>query len=63
MAIQWLRLFAVNAGGTGLIPGWATKILHATYHSLKKKGERKPDLVLTIMLMLAPSNPKNDDSI
>ena len=26
---QWLRLHASNAGGTGLIPVWETKVLHA----------------------------------
>ena len=25
MAVQWLRLFASNVGGTGWIPGWGTK--------------------------------------
>ena len=29
LAVQWLRLCAPNAGGTGLIPGWGTKIPHA----------------------------------
>ena len=28
LAVQWLRLRASTAGGTGLIPGWGTKILH-----------------------------------
>ena len=30
LAVQWLRLQAPSAGDTGLIPGWRTKILHAT---------------------------------
>ena len=30
--VQWLRLWASNAGGTGSIPGWGTKIPHATRH-------------------------------
>ena len=29
LAIQWLRLRASTEGGTGLIPGWGTKIPHA----------------------------------
>ena len=29
LAVQWLRLWAANAGGAGLIPGWGTKIPHA----------------------------------
>ena len=28
--VQWLRLCASTAGGTGSIPGWRTKILHAS---------------------------------
>ena len=35
--VQWLRLHASNTGGTGLIPGWGTKILHASQFSQKKK--------------------------
>ena len=27
--VQWLRLQASTAGGTGSIPGWGNKILHA----------------------------------
>ena len=30
LAVQWLRLHAPSADGMGLIPGWGTKILHAT---------------------------------
>ena len=35
LAVQWLRLCALNQSrrGMGLIPGWETKILHATGHS------------------------------
>ena len=29
LAVHWLRLCTSNAGGTGLIPGWGTKIPHA----------------------------------
>ena len=29
LVVQWLRLWATNAGGAGLIPGWGTKIPHA----------------------------------
>ena len=31
--VQWLRLRASTAGGTGSISGWATKIPHAQQHS------------------------------
>ena len=41
LAVQWLRLHASNAGGTGLIPGWVTKIPHATWHSQKIKIKKK----------------------
>ena len=37
LAVQWLRLQAPNARDTGLIPGWGTKILHATWFGQKKK--------------------------
>ena len=30
LVVQWLRLHAAPAEGTGSIPGWGTKILHAT---------------------------------
>ena len=30
LAVQWLTLHASNAGGTGFIPGWRTKIPRAT---------------------------------
>ena len=35
--VQWLRLRASTAGGTGSIPGWGTKILHAARCGQKKK--------------------------
>ena len=31
LAVQWLRICAPNARGTGLIPGWGTKIPHAVW--------------------------------
>ena len=34
-AVQWLGLHASTAGGTGLIPGWRTKILNAMAKSYK----------------------------
>ena len=37
MQVQWLRLQASTTTGLGLIPGWVTKILHATQHGQKKK--------------------------
>ena len=35
LVVQWFRLCASTAGDVGLIPGWGTKILHATGHSQK----------------------------
>jgi len=35
LALQWLRLYAPNAGVTGWIPGWGTKIPHAAGHGQK----------------------------
>ena len=38
--IQWLRLCAPNAGGTGSIPGWEIKIPHTAWYGKKKiKGQ------------------------
>ena len=37
LAVQWLRLRASNAEGTGSIPGRGTKIPRATQCSKKKK--------------------------
>ena len=45
LVVQCLRLHIFTAGGTGSNPGQGTKILHATWHSQKKK--KKP-----------PKNPK-----
>ena len=37
LAVQWLRLWASTAGGTGSIPDWGTKILQAKQYSQEKK--------------------------
>ena len=36
LVVQWLRLYASNAGGASSIPGWGTKIPHATGHKRSK---------------------------
>ena len=36
LAVQWLRFHTPNAEGTGLIPGWGTKIPHAAWYGLNK---------------------------
>ena len=38
--VHWLGLHAPTAGGTGLIPGLGTKILHATGLCQKMKKSR-----------------------
>ena len=40
LAVQWLRLRAPNAGGTGSIPGGGTNIPHAEQHSQKEKQQK-----------------------
>ena len=39
LTVQWLRFRSPSAGGTGSIPGWKTKILHAcrVWPKIKKK--------------------------
>ena len=41
LVVQWLRLYASTAGIVGLMPGRATKILHAKWYSQKKKKKKK----------------------
>ena len=43
LMVQWLQLHAPNAGGMGSIPGWGTKIPHATQHGQKKKRNKKEE--------------------
>ena len=40
LVVQWLKLCASNAGGSGLIPGWGTKFPHAVRFSQLKKNTR-----------------------
>ena len=37
MAVHWFRLCASNAGDTGSVPSWETKIPYAVEHNPKKK--------------------------
>jgi len=41
LTVQWLRLRASNAGGTGLIPCQGTRPLHAMQHSQKIKANKQ----------------------
>ena len=47
LELQWLRLHAPNAGGMGLIPGWGTKVPHASQRWCGQKKEKN-----TIILCL-----------
>ena len=37
LMVQWLRLHASSAGDMSSMPGWGTKIPHATWPGQKKK--------------------------
>ena len=37
LVVQWLRLCASTAGGTGSVPAWGTKIPHAVQYGQEKK--------------------------
>ena len=41
LVVQWLRLHTSNAEGVGSIPGWGTKIPHATQWGQKKKKPKE----------------------
>ena len=49
LEVQWLRLRASDAGCAGLIPGWETKIPHATQRSQEKKIKNKKKTSLDII--------------
>ena len=54
LAVQWIRLCATIAGGTGLIPGWGTKILHAARYNQKKKKNLGASLVAQWLRICLP---------
>ena len=39
--VQWFRTWCFHCCGLGSIPGWATKILQAVWHSWKKRKKVK----------------------
>ena len=49
LVVQWLRLQASTAGGTGSIPGQGTKITHAAGCDQKKK-ERVAEMFRCVLL-------------
>ena len=48
LVVQWLRLHESTAGGVGSIPGWGTKISHATQCGQKTKQNTKTNPKSTI---------------
>ena len=48
LAVQWLGLWASNAGGVGSIPGWRTTIPHAAWSGQKSK-KMKRNLVCCVL--------------
>ena len=59
--VQWLRLHAPSAAGMGSIPGWRTRIPHATQHGLKKK--RKDFTEIWLLACIEKSYPVAPDSL
>ena len=55
-AVQWLRLHASIAGGTGSIPGWATQIPYgaAAQKNKTKQNKTKPKTQTTCLLLFSP---------
>ena len=53
--VQWLRQGASTAGGTGWIPGWGTKIPHATWCDQKTEEKKKvtPLALVGVVLLTA----------
>ena len=46
LVVQWLRLHASNAGGTGSIPSWGTKIPHVMRPKDKERKKKEIPRVL-----------------
>ena len=44
LVVLWLGLCNFVAGDMSSIPGWGTKILHATWHGQKRKEKEKNSL-------------------
>ena len=47
-AIPWLRLHTSNAGSSGSVPDWGTKILHASWHcqKIRNKASKIKNLII-----------------
>ena len=57
LAVQWLRLRASTAGGSGSIPGQGPKVPHAKGQSQKKK--KNPTAVITAFLIPEPASERS----
>ena len=55
--VQWLRLCASTAGGTGLVSDQGAKILHATRHSQKINDNNKRLKERKLSSPLLPKEP------
>ena len=49
LVVQWLRLHSSNAGGTGSIPGWGTKMPHAVWHHRRNFLKKNKNLKISPM--------------
>ena len=49
LVVQWLRLCTSKAGATGSIPGWGTKIPHATWHGQNIKKKKNEDSLKSVV--------------
>ena len=56
LVVQWLRLYASTAGGTGSISGQGTKIPHAMEHSQKKKINAPKCSILSVIFYFTPDS-------
>ena len=52
LAVQWVRLHASTAGGTGSIPGWGAKIAASYAVQPKKKKKRNENICLYYCFLL-----------
>ena len=48
--VRWLRLCTSNAGGTGSIPGWGTRIPHGSAKKQKQNKNKKTHNFFTLKL-------------
>ena len=59
LVVQWLGLWASNAGGMGSIPGWGTKIPHAARRGQKKITRDRVAYTINIYFLLVLGSPRS----